>query len=180
MKGYNIHGWPRQQIEDVLGANGKCVFVSYHSKDRVAAAAIADHVRESGLEVYFDQTDATLQAADAASDHRRIVECIEQGLGRATHLLSIISARSADSWWVPWEAGNARARHREARHLLLEEVNELPSFFQLDPPLLDQIDLNIWLNTIPRRGGIFETRKAMREASLDAYVARVRDTIRYR
>ncbi len=69
--------------------------------------------------------------------------CIERGLWPATRLLGIISKNTKGSWWVPFEFGVARHKQVPISLLLLEDVDELPSYLKLPTVevIKDSIDL---------------------------------------
>ena len=124
-----------------------CVFISHRSSDKPMARATANALMEMNIDVYFDEEDADLQQASKMGDDGKIVECINKGLSKCTHLLGIITERTFTSWWVPYEIGSANGRNKECAHLLHKNVTELPSYVKVAPVLIDFIDLKNWLRS---------------------------------
>ncbi len=114
------------------------------------ARAVAAALLEMGVDIYFDERDAKLQAATAAEDDAAIVKCINDGLDKSTHLLGLLTEKTFKSWWVPYEIGGANGRERKCGHLISGKVTELPSYVSVAPILQDIDDLAGWLSkTIP-------------------------------
>ncbi len=81
-------------------------------------------------------------------DHGAIVESIEKGLDVSTHLLGVISERTAGSWWVPFEIGYARHKRCGVAYVLGESVTELPSYLKIADLLTDRIELARWAESL--------------------------------
>lgn len=46
----------RYYLDDVSSRIGiKCVFISHQRKDKTVARAIADYIKDAGVDVYFDE-----------------------------------------------------------------------------------------------------------------------------
>src|SRR5438477_7977751 len=89
------------------------VFLSYSRQDKEKARDIAQALKASRVDYYFDEDDEELQLADENNDHVKVANCIENGLESCTHLLGIITDNTKGSWWVPYEIGSARGRGRD-------------------------------------------------------------------
>ncbi|HNQ78125.1 MAG TPA: toll/interleukin-1 receptor domain-containing protein [Acidobacteriota bacterium] len=136
-----------------------CVFISHRSDDKAMARAVSRSIRQMGIDVYFDEYDHDLQNASAADDHKKIVECIERGLETCTHLLGVITHKTFDSWWVPYEIGGASGRKRSCAHLVQGSVTQLPSYVRISPLLISIPDLERWLKPLGqmvRKGMVLE------------------------
>ena len=144
MKGKNVYNLSLFEAKYVAG--NKCVFISHRLADIDVARAIATYLLETvGVNIYFSEYDDDLQQAVQAEDDAQIVQYIENGLATSSHLLGIISNRTKGSWWVPFEIGGGRQRDMKIAQLLLEEVEELPSYLRIAKLLRDNDDLKKWI-----------------------------------
>lgn len=85
-----------------------CVFISHKDANTLAAIEIGNHIMQDlGLDIYLDIYDKALQRADNEGDLEGIVASIQKGIGFASHLLCVISDKTKDSWWIPYEIGFA-------------------------------------------------------------------------
>ena len=110
------------------------------------ARAVAEALLDMGVNIYFDERDPVLQTAAASEDDKAIVDCINDGLDKSTHLLGLITTNTFKSWWVPYEIGGANGRERKCGHLVAKDVTELPSYVKVAPLLLDIDDLAGWVS----------------------------------
>jgi hypothetical protein len=93
---------------------GSRVFVSYRSADRRLANALRSYLLNRGKRVWMDVWDPALLTATALPSHlksRLTAAIIEIALLRSTHLVVVHTAKTASSFWVPYEIG--RAKHRQ-------------------------------------------------------------------
>lgn len=96
------------------------------------------------MNIYFDEHDSSLGAAAASGDDRRIVECLENGIELATHLLGLLSNTTKDSWWVPFEIGSARRKGAHIGYTLFEGVDNLPSYLRIARLIASEKELKDW------------------------------------
>src|SRR5829696_2478574 len=78
------------------------VFLSYSSKDKAVVRAIAERLRQDGLQVWFDEW--MLKPGDS------IPAGIEDGLERSRVLVLCMSANAFGSDWAKLESGMFRFR----------------------------------------------------------------------
>lgn len=58
----------RYYLDDVSSRIGiKCVFISHQRKDKTVARAIADYIKNAGVDVYFDEYDSSINIYDPYS-----------------------------------------------------------------------------------------------------------------
>lgn len=82
--------------------HGKCcVFISHQQEDKTAAKLIANYLLYCGIDVYFDEYDRSINRSNPQS----VVDAIEAGLQKSTHLMCLLSENSMSSKWIPWEVG---------------------------------------------------------------------------
>ena len=79
------------------------VFISHQQKDSEYATAIAFRLRSAhSIDSYLDVIDPKLtQAGEDLGDHLR------HEMAQCTQLLAVVSIKTKESWWVPWEIGIA-------------------------------------------------------------------------
>jgi len=124
-----------------------CVFLSHISSDKKAVLEIGEYFSEAGVDYYLDIDDPVLQQAVSDKNHELITECIEVGINKSTHLLSIISEKTQDSWWVPYEIGYAKKGNREIAVLELKHAYA-PSYLKIVPNLSGIDDLNDYIRKV--------------------------------
>lgn len=122
-----------------------CVFISHSSIDKPAAREAAELILSLGVDIYFDENDDGLQQADKSGDDRKVVECIETGITNSTLLLGIITEKTKESWWVPYEIGSATGRRTPHAHLITKEVQALPSYIRASTIIESLKALKNWL-----------------------------------
>lgn len=114
-----------------------------------------------GVDIYLALQDPYLARAVNRHDHKRIVEHIEEGIRNSTHLLGLLGEKTRDSWWVPFELGAARQRNKPIGYLVLEEIDELPSFLRIADRIEDDVDLRKWVRLQLRSFIVEELRKSL-------------------
>lgn len=119
------------------------VFLCHGSEDKSVVRRLATDLSAHGVEVFFDEWEIT--AGDSL--RRRI----EEGFGRCTHFVAVLSATSIKKPWVNAEmdAGFVQKLERQAKFIPLRlglEVEELsPLLSALRSPSIDD-----YANALPR------------------------------
>lgn len=130
-------------------ASQPCVFISHKKEDADFARHLSDYVMERGINVYFDENDPIL-----AKEHKspgEVVNAIKKGLEKSTHMIIVLSKKTLESNWVPWEVGFASAKDKEYRLLRLNDVlGEVPEFYKVAKILNDYEDLNNYLASMKK------------------------------
>jgi hypothetical protein len=127
-----------------------CIFLSHKSEDKPAVKDIAKYIGEAGVDYYLDIEDPDLQKAERGEDHVKITEFIELGINRSSHVLSLISNTTKDSWWVPFEIGYAKKGEKGLALLPLKDVAYIPSYIQILRELNGIKQLNEYLEEIKK------------------------------
>ena len=125
-----------------------CFFISHKEEDMEAAKELGHHIMEDyGYNIYLDLFDQKLQKADTNNDAEGVVNAIQQGLLYSSHLLCVISERTKDSWWVPYEIGFAQASNVKTASIVLKESEYLPTFLRVrnSPVFLTMTELDHYL-----------------------------------
>lgn len=80
------------------------VFVSHKSEDSRAATAVAARLKANEVEVYLDSFDPDAKDGPDLADYLRDKMRLCHGL------MAVVSEKTIQSWWVPWEIGMATER----------------------------------------------------------------------
>jgi hypothetical protein len=133
--------------------NKPCVFISHKREDADMAQAVADTLVEMNVDVWLDLDELKLPPPKTAADHLELTEAIETGLQSSTHLLALITPRTRDSWWVPFEIGSCRALRKGLAFLLHRDVPNLPSYMVVGDKLIDKDSLCLWAEKLAKQPG---------------------------
>lgn len=98
------------------------VFISYSHIDSQEAKRIADFLDKRKVPYFLDQ-----KSIEWGGD---INDEIARAIGKATHLIVIVSPASLKSGWVAYEIGRAHARGIVTLPFLVHSALELPSFIR--------------------------------------------------
>lgn len=110
-----------------------CFFISHKNEDVDAAIELGNHIMNNfGYDIYLDIYDGTLQEADENNDVETIVKSIHKGLDYSTHLLCVVTDKSKESWWIPYEIGFAQAKGKKTASIKLKVSEYLPSFLRVN------------------------------------------------
>ena len=130
-------------------ASRPCVFISHKKEDADFARHLSEYVMERGINVYFDENDPILAKEHKSPDE--VVNAIKKGLEKSTHMIIVLSKKTLESNWVPWEVGFASAKDKEYRLLRLNDVlGEVPEFYKVAKILNDYDDLNKYLASMKK------------------------------
>jgi hypothetical protein len=84
------------------------VFLSHKSEDSEVAGAIAYRLKtQHQIDVYLDVIDRNLEKSGPD-----LADYIRAEMEKCTQLLAVISAKTRESQWVPWEIGVATEKER--------------------------------------------------------------------
>ena len=108
-----------------------CFFISHKNEDTDAAVELGNHImNDFGYNIYLDIYDSSLQEADKNDDVDSIVKSIHKGLNYSTHLLCVVTDKSKESWWIPYEIGYAQAKNKKTASMKIKNSEYLPSFLR--------------------------------------------------
>ena len=115
------------------------VFISYRHMDRAHAMAINSRLIRANIKTYLDVLDPESQTTDDITGviTRNITEC--------THLLAVVSEKTALSWWVPFEIGEATISNRRICSFRTGPA-ELPLYLDKWPKLSTESDLDFFID----------------------------------
>ena len=158
---------------EVLSRKAPCVFISYRHEplDIEIARDVHRLLEDLKLRTFFDEHDGCLQKAEQRRDgdgrENAEAKCIEEGLNRSSALLGVITRKTFDSPWIPYEIGSARGRKTFQNplgmeraegwgqtiliaHLIHQDVRreDVPSFVWLGYPIADREHLTRWAKAL--------------------------------
>jgi hypothetical protein len=107
--------------------------------DRPQAMAINSRLMQANIKTYLDVLDPESQTTDDITGviTRNITEC--------THLLAVVSEKTALSWWVPFEIGEATISNRRICSFRTGQA-QLPEYLDKWPKLSTANDLNFFID----------------------------------
>ena len=114
------------------------VFISYRHMDRAHAMQINRRLMQANIKTYLDVLDPESQTTDD------ITEVITRNISECTHLLAVVSERTALSWWVPFEIGEATISNRRICSFRTGPT-ELPLYLDKWPKLSSAKDLDFFI-----------------------------------
>ena len=115
--------------------NRTCIFISHKKEDANEAKELADYIIDSGIDIYFDENNPTLNNPEKNTDPIIVTNEINKALDRSTHMICVISEKTKESWWVPYEIGyawnNNGFTNNNMAILLIKSINKLPEYLFL-------------------------------------------------
>ncbi|WP_299520119.1 toll/interleukin-1 receptor domain-containing protein [Winogradskyella sp.] len=106
MKGTNKSIRIQGKLISKPSSNSKpCVFLSHKKEDKQACKVIGKYLTSAGIDIFLDEYDKQLQNAVASGNARLIVSRIKEAIDYSTHMLVVISLKTYQSQWVPFEMG---------------------------------------------------------------------------
>lgn len=115
------------------------VFISYRHMDRAYAISINTRLIQANIKTYLDVLDAESQTTDD------ITGVITRNISECTHLLAVVSEKTALSWWVPFEIGEATITNRRICSFKTGPT-ELPLYLDKWPKLSSERDIEFFID----------------------------------
>ena len=116
------------------------VFISHKKEDSQIALAVAQRLELKQVTFYVDVFDPVASSrGDELGEHLRKV------LGLCSHLMAVVSQKTKDSWWVPWEIGVATEKDFPISTFAGEQC-DLPSYLKKWPYLTYLAQVDIWVD----------------------------------
>jgi len=140
-----------------------CIFLSHKREDKEACLEIGKYFENAGIDYYLDIFDQELQNASEQNDPIRITTHIKNGIYLSTHMIVVISEKTIESRWVPFEIGYGHASIVDKNldpaesksilnlaYLTLKEINDcpIPDYLQIATPIRGIKSLNEYLEKI--------------------------------
>jgi hypothetical protein len=153
-----------------------CVFISHQKSDTKACSEIAEYLKSSGINVYFDEYDSDLRLAVQEDNPKKVVDAIKVGINNSTHMLCVISPYPT-SKWVPFEVGYGYDS-TEVMVLTLKGIkkNESPHYARAATVIRDIYDINKFVEN--RKGKfVLESRNFSDHNSIVHPLSNIMDSI---
>mgnify|MGYP001080539381 CR=1 FL=1 len=141
------------------------VFISYRHTDRAHAMAINTRLTQANIKTYLDVLDAESQTTED------ITTVITRNITECTHLMAVVSEQTAQSWWVPFEIGEATISNRRICSYKIGP-SALPLYLDKWPKLSGENDINFFIDAYR------EEIVAKRSMGLESFSESVRGTYR--
>eukprot|EP01030_Chromulinospumella_sphaerica_P024943 gene24943-25054_t len=107
--------------------------------DRAYAININTRLIQANIKTYLDVLDAESQTTDD------ITGVITRNISECTHLLAVVSEKTALSWWVPFEIGEATITNRRICSFKTGPT-ELPLYLDKWPKLSSERDIEFFID----------------------------------
>jgi hypothetical protein len=115
------------------------VFISHKKQDSHTAQYIQRLLTLNDIESYLDITDPESMKTD------NITEVITRNIKKSTHLIAIISDITQQSWWVPFEIGEATIADKRIATYHIGSV-KLPEYLENWPAMRRQSELDLFIS----------------------------------
>lgn len=116
------------------------VFISYRHTDRASALAINDRLQREQITTYLDVLDAESRTTDD------ITQVISTHIRACTHLIALVSKNTSQSWWVPFEIGEATIIDRRISTFQAGEA-DLPEYLEKWPIMRTARDIDLFVTS---------------------------------
>lgn len=168
--------WLLETLKDSSLEKRPCVFLSHKNEDKPACKKIAEYLENAGIDYYLDENDKELQYTASTNNPEKITELIKNGIAESTHMLVVISEKTYQSQWVPFEVGyghaaildkddlqNTQKNKIKLAILTLKDISDsaLPDYLQVGYIIRGTKSINEYISKISGKsesGMINETR----------------------
>ncbi|UVL41004.1 toll/interleukin-1 receptor domain-containing protein [Pseudomonas sp. B21-040] len=141
------------------------VFISYRHTDRAYAMAINTRLTQATIKTYLDVLDPESQTTED------ITTVITRNITECTHLMAVVSEQTAQSWWVPFEIGEATISNRRICSYKIGP-SALPQYLDKWPKLSGENDINFFIDAYR------EELLSKRSMGMESFSESVRGTYR--
>lgn len=121
------------------------IFISHKQEDGQVAEEILQSLKLLEVDAYLDILEGTIML-----DSERLTEHIKKRLNGCTDILVVLSEKTKQSWWVPFEIGMASQKDMPIVNYLNTGV-QLPEYLSYWPRLKDSVDIKKYVEAIKDR-----------------------------
>ena len=122
-----------------FSSSDPCIFISHKKEDKNKASKLANYIKDSGIDVFFDANDENLNNPEVLKNPARVTAAINNALSKSTHMIAVVSNKTKKSWWVPYEIGFATKNNSGSESI---RALFIKGFTQQTPEYLDIINLS--------------------------------------
>lgn len=141
----------------------KKVFISHKDLDSHIAKKVAARIQINGMITYLDTVDDALM-----EDGPDLSDILLKRMGECHQLIAVVSNRTKDSWWVPWEIGvGSEKGFRMASYS--ESYVELPSYLKKWPALHNDEHVDLYCEYSKNTDIIVKGRRLYESISNESY-----------
>ena len=141
------------------------VFISYRHTDREQALQIQNRLKNASISTYMDVLDAESKTTD------NITEVITRNIRQSTHLIAVVSGNTSQSWWVPFEIGEATMAERRIA-TFKNTYSSLPEYLEKWPVMKDMRHVDLFIQAYRQESQFSRNRILSDSASSDRQYAR--------
>ncbi len=145
-KGVNILYESRQYFSS--SDKKPVVFLSHKSEDKDYVEKVGQYLMNSGIDIYLDKYDPSLQRATKESDAKKVTECIHKGIKNSDYILCITSEKTIESWWVPYEIGYGKNANKKITTLIRKDISYIPDFLKIEKIIKNISGINDFIKEI--------------------------------
>jgi hypothetical protein len=131
--------------------NRTCIFISHKKEDMLKARETANYIMECGVDVFFDENDPVLSNPETNIDPIKVTNAINKALNKSTHMICIISDKTKESWWVPYEIGFVSNKTpftlENIRIILIKDIVKLPDYLFLAKRIETTMELDSFVKS---------------------------------
>lgn len=155
------------------------IFISHKQEDKFTAQQIAGVLAQEHVNFYLDTLDSTITGSG-----KELTEHIKNNLGTCTDILVVMSEKTKQSQWVPFEVGMATELELPTVTYLAANVS-LPDFLDYWPRLRYYGDVSTYVserrNATVHRVPIYEHFDARAERKIDIpeFYSRLKQRLKY-
>ena len=166
-----------QEILEEIGSSKtasskrKCVFISHKKEDTAACEPIAEYLTSAGIDVFFDKWTPSLSQLADAGKHDELTHTIQKGIDESSHMLCVVSPKTINPFWVPFEVGYGYCK-LQLGVLTLKGMNDeqLPDYMKTTRVIRGTKSLNTFISTLlARKASLLESRHVIKSASLNSH-----------
>ena len=149
------------------------IFISHKQEDAEMALMVQRTLVSEGVTAYLDVLDNTV-----ADSGEKLTKHIREKLRECTDVIVILSSRTKESWWVPFEIGMATEEYMPIANYLVS-TEKLPEFLEFWPRLKTQQDVKKYVEIRKKVSMQVRIEKAMQEGYYQRMESGLSETQRF-
>jgi MTH538 TIR-like domain (DUF1863). len=135
-----------------FSSSDPCIFISHKKEDKEEASNLAKYIEESGIDVFFDANDENLNNPEVLKNPVLVTNAINNALSKSTHMIAVISNKTKESWWVPYEIGFATKNNsgsNSIRALFIKGfTQQTPEYLEIVEKIKSTSELDAFLKNV--------------------------------